>query len=98
MPTCRVCRKNFVYDDECGYDRELCGPLCDGIEAGRRNRAIPDHAVCFFMDGDKWCCVHGDFANLQESPAGFGDTFDAALTDLQIQIKEALCSRNSTLS
>lgn len=47
-------------------------------------RAIPDHALCFFMDGNKWCCVNGDFVNVQESPCGFGDTFDAALADLQV--------------
>ena len=43
----------------------------------------PDHAVCFFRDGNKWCCVNGDFVNLQESPAGFGNTFDEALSDLK---------------
>lgn len=30
------------------------------------------------MDGDQWCATRADFMNLQESPAGFGDTaFDA---------------------
>lgn len=42
---------------------------------------IPHNALCFFKDGDKWCVVNGDFKNLQESPAGFGATFDEALTD-----------------
>lgn len=51
------------------------------------NRSIPDHAVCFFRDGNKWCCVNGDFVNIQESPAGFGDTFDAALADLEVTIQ-----------
>ena len=37
MPTCRVCNRDYVYDAEQGYDRELCGPVCDGIEAGRRS-------------------------------------------------------------
>ena len=32
----------------------------------------------FFMDGDRWCCTLPDFVNLQESPAGFGDTKEAA--------------------
>lgn len=45
--------------------------------------AIPDTALCFFRDGNKWCCVFGDFINLQESPAGFGDTFDEALDGLK---------------
>lgn len=43
---------------------------------------IPHNAVCFFKDGTAWCCVFGDFINLQESPAGFGDSFDEALADL----------------
>lgn len=36
MPTCRVCQRDYIYDDEQGYDRELCGPMCDGIEFGRK--------------------------------------------------------------
>lgn len=44
---------------------------------------IPESAVCLFIDGDKWCAVYGDFINLQESDAGFGDTFDSALADLK---------------
>ena len=43
---------------------------------------IPLYAACFFKDGDAWCCVRGDFVNLQESPAGFGATRDDALDDL----------------
>lgn len=27
-----------------------------------------------FRDGNAWCAVHPDFINLQESPAGFGET------------------------
>lgn len=38
MPTCRVCQKDYVYDNDRGYDRELCSPMCDGIEAGRARR------------------------------------------------------------
>ena len=37
MPTCRVCKKSFRYDDEVGYAVDQCGPICDGIEAGRRS-------------------------------------------------------------
>lgn len=44
---------------------------------------IPAHAICFFTDGDVWCCVFGDFINLQESPAGFGKKFEEALADLR---------------
>lgn len=35
MARCRVCKKSFTYNDEVGYDRELCGPICDGVESGR---------------------------------------------------------------
>lgn len=45
-------------------------------------KSIPDSAVCVFRDGNKWCCVRGDFINLQESPAGFGNTFEEALDKL----------------
>lgn len=44
---------------------------------------IPHYAICYFLDGNKWCCVFGDFENLQESPAGFGDTQEQAFEDLK---------------
>ena len=47
---------------------------------------IPEQAVCFYKDGNMWCCVLGDFENLQESPAGFGDTMAAALDALYADI------------
>lgn len=46
---------------------------------------VPSYAACFFKDGASWCCVRGDFINLQESSAGFGDTMDQALNDLARQ-------------
>jgi hypothetical protein len=52
-----------------------------------RTPSIPHEAVCFFKDGDQWCCVFGDFVNLQESVAGFGSTFDAALENLKQSAK-----------
>jgi hypothetical protein len=54
------------------------------------NPAIPHSALCFFRDGNQWCCVFGDFVNLQESPAGFGETFEDALADLQGTTKSKL--------
>lgn len=48
-------------------------------------RSIPDNALCFFKDGDQWVCVFGDFVDLQMSPAGFGDTYEEALRDLERQ-------------
>lgn len=31
-------------------------------------------SIRVYRDGNSWCAVHGDFINLQESEAGFGDT------------------------
>ena len=35
-----------------------------------------------FKDGDMWCATGGNFINLQESPAGFGETCLKALAEL----------------
>lgn len=36
-----------------------------------------------YKDGDKWCAIdHASFGCLADSPAGYGDTPEAALTDL----------------
>ena len=45
--------------------------------------SIPTNAICLFMDGNKTCAVFGDFVNLQESPAGFGDNFEEAIEALR---------------
>ena len=34
------------------------------------------------MDGDQICATYSDFRNLQESPAGFGDSIKNAVIDL----------------
>lgn len=39
--------------------------------------------INLFMDGDKWCATRKDFTNLQESPAGFGDTQEEAINNLK---------------
>lgn len=44
---------------------------------------VPEHALCLFKDGDAWCCVRGDFINLQESRAGFGQCIRDAIWALQ---------------
>jgi len=52
--------------------------------------ACPSHggpSVRTFMDGNQWCAVHPDFIDLQNSPAGFGDTRDAAITALGLEGK-----------
>jgi hypothetical protein len=35
-----------------------------------------------FMDGNGWCCTRLNFINLQESPAGFGETLYEAQQNL----------------
>ena len=50
---------------------------------------IPLAAACFFKDGNMWCCVLGSFINLQESPAGFGETMNKALDNLLSEIAKA---------
>ena len=57
-----------------------------------KDRPIPHNALCFFLDGNQWCCVFGDFINLQESPAGFGDSFETAMASLQEQNAERIAS------
>lgn len=37
MQKCRVCKRQFDFDDNRGYHRELCGPICDGVEIGKRS-------------------------------------------------------------
>lgn len=34
----------------------------------------PEKKIIYKQDGDKICATFDDFVNLQESPAGFGDT------------------------
>lgn len=55
-------------------------------------KAIPDHAICRFKDGNKWCAVFGNFKNLVESVAGFGDTSVEAVQELWRLHKEELIS------
>lgn len=61
----------------------------DGLYSGYvPGLACPIHGgpkVRIFMDGDQWCAVRPDFVNLQESPAGFGSTREAAISGLTHQ-------------
>jgi hypothetical protein len=41
-----------------------------------------DDGVRVFQDGNCMCAVFPDFINLQESPAGFGNTEEEAVKDL----------------
>lgn len=40
-----------------------------------------------YRDGNAWCATRKDFVNLQESPAGFGDTAIEALAALAKELK-----------
>lgn len=40
-----------------------------------------------FKDGSAWCAVMPNFINLQESPAGFGDTPEMAREELAWSVK-----------
>lgn len=50
-------------------------------ELNKRACLVHDH-IKLYKDGDQWCAIYGDFANLQESPAGFGETALEALAAL----------------
>ena len=54
----------------------------DGYVPALACRAHGGPSVRYKMDGDQQCATLDDFINLQESPAGFGDTEEAALEDL----------------
>jgi hypothetical protein len=45
--------------------------------------------VIFSQDGDKICATFKDFINLQESPAGFGDTEEEAKANLFQEVHNA---------
>lgn len=71
--------------------------FCDNEAYGHReNKRVYDgyvmHLACpghggpkvrVFMDGDQFCAVKPDFVNLQESPAGFGNTKEEAIISLK---------------
>jgi len=46
----------------------------------------PDSRV--FRDGDRYCAVYPDFANLQESIAGFGETPEEARANLKAEVQD----------
>lgn len=66
----RVFRLDGLYD---GYVPALACPSHGG----------PNTRV--FKDGNSFCAVRADFINLQESPAGFGNTPEAARAALETQ-------------
>ena len=62
----------------------------------RKRWKIWPYALCFVREGNKWACVFGDFRNLAESPAGFGDTLEEARADLRANHLTELKSRKAS--
>lgn len=54
-----------------------------------------ERGIKFSKDGDKVCATFADFVNLQESPAGFGDTEEEAKADLLKNAEKAEAEKAS---
>ena len=53
--------------------------------------ACPTHGgpnIRVFKDGNQWCAVHPDFVDLQNDPAGFGNTREEAIKALKEKEKQ----------
>ena len=60
----------------------LADHLIEAVQESWPRRYIPSESLVMYLDGNKWCCCRGNFVNLQESLAGFGETKEAAISDL----------------
>lgn len=80
-------RVHIAYCSKCGNYLKATKVKKDNI-TNKKSTGVPASALCYFRDGNKWCCVFGDFINLQESPAGFGDTQAEAFNNLSQQWEE----------
>lgn len=84
-------RDAYGYRPKCREWRTSSGEMMR--EDGRYNGYVPGLAcpahggprVRTFKDGSAWVAVKPDFTNLQESPAGFGDTVEEAIAQLEGQ-------------
>ena len=47
---CKVCDRSYEYNSDKGYDKEVCGPLCDGILSGRRKAALAKEDILRAID------------------------------------------------
>lgn len=62
--------------------------FADHLDASAGERAgnvFPANALVIFRDGNRFCAVRGDFKNLQENSAGFGEYRDEAIDELLYQ-------------
>lgn len=90
---------------EADYVAESRAWIASLIRTARKPKPVsglPTCAVCYFMDGDQWCCAHADFVNVQESPCGFGPTMADALSALiaedKKQVDAAVAARAAALA
>jgi len=61
---------------------------CDNADAD----IYADRVGCnLTLDGNAWCATRMDFSNLQESPAGFGDTKLEAMAELCRELGYKAC-------
>jgi len=51
-----------------------------------KSKETYEEGMVITKDGNQWCAVGPDFINLQESPAGFGDTQKEAKINLMILV------------
>lgn len=101
--------QHFVREETCPVNENCVPGFVSGAHTGwgwARTRvaqilashrpSIPHSAVCLFQDGNRWCAVYGDFRNLQDSPAGFGETFDQAVDSLASEFSSRLATEKAT--
>jgi hypothetical protein len=54
-----------------------------------RNIGTDGDGFHLFRDGDAWAAVGPHFVDLQQSPAGFGETKEQAVKALQAELRKA---------
>ena len=59
--------------------------------------ATDQHSYSVFRDGAAWCATASGFVNLQESPAGFGESPVVALGELIVAEQAAEAERWKTI-
>jgi hypothetical protein len=84
--------------NDIGHDDQVMGvmviPLCSILKKTlieeKGGRAMDSGIILrVFVDGNMWCAVyHTEFINLQESPAGFGNSVAEAVENLMQQGNE----------
>lgn len=65
-----------------GFDHMTVQPTGRGDRFFSAINTAPPPKPHIRLDGNQWCATNPDFINLQESPAGFGDTPEEAIEAL----------------